>query len=295
MIDLHMHTIYSDGTDSVEELLKKANALNLDIISITDHDSCDAYYELEKYNVNDYYKGKIIVGCEFTTSFDGRLIEVLGYGIDYKKVNEFLSVYYSSENKHKTKTILYNRLVDRINDLGLKPSIKPEKEKDIKDLFVSPLYEELIKYPENKHLLKEDIWDSFADFFRKGLTNPNSKLFINYAEFKPLLKDIINVIHDAGGLVFLAHPYAYKFSDTESFLDRIYDEYNLDGIECFYTTFTKEQTAYVLDFAQKRNLLISGGSDYHGTNKKNHDLGTGNNNLNIKNDIVDNWNVDYLK
>ena len=47
MIDLHMHTIYSDGTDSVEELLKKANALNLDIISITDHDSCDAYYELE--------------------------------------------------------------------------------------------------------------------------------------------------------------------------------------------------------------------------------------------------------
>lgn len=127
------------------------------------------------------------------------------------------------------------------------------------------------------------------------MTNPNSKIFVNYAEFKPLLKDIINVIHDAGGLVFLAHPYAYKFSDTESFLDRIYDEYNLDGIECFYTTFTKEQTAYVLDFAQKRNLLISGGSDYHGTNKKNHDLGTGNNNLNIKNDIVDNWNVDYLK
>ena len=73
MIDLHMHTIYSDGTDSVEELLKKANALNLDIISITDHDSCDAYYELEKCNVNDYYKGKIIVGCEFTTSFDGQI------------------------------------------------------------------------------------------------------------------------------------------------------------------------------------------------------------------------------
>lgn len=292
MIDLHTHTTYSDGTDSVEELLQKASALNLDVISITDHDNCDAYYELEKYNPKDYYKGEIIVGCEFTTSFDGRLIEVLGYGIDYKKVNEFLSDYYTTEQKDKSKTILYNRLVNKINELGLRPFIK--KEEDIGSFFVHSLYDELVKYPENRHLLKEDIWDSFADFYRKGLTNPNSKIFVNLIEFNPLLGDIIDVIHKAGGLVFLAHPYQYKIDDTESFLDRIYDKYNFDGIECFYTTFTLKQTEYILDFAKKRNLLVSGGSDYHGTNKKNHDLGVGNNNLNIKKDIINNWNVDYF-
>ena len=98
MIDLHMHTKYSDGTDSVQELLSNATKANLDTISITDHNTCNAYEEMEKSNVSEFYNGNIIVGCEFTTSFDNRLIEVLGYGFDYKNYKEIINMIKENEN-----------------------------------------------------------------------------------------------------------------------------------------------------------------------------------------------------
>ena len=296
MIDLHMHTIFSDGTDSVEEILKKAKKANLEIISITDHNTCKAYEEMKSFNVSDFYNGNIIVGCEFTTSYDNRLIEVLGYGFDYKKVNEYLDVFYDKDLVSKRTNILYNRLIDKIDKLGLVFNLSNLREKKFNnEFFERRIYDELIKYPKNKKLLQEDVWNSFSDFFRKGLTNPKSKLFINHVEFKPSLNEIINLIHKAGGIVFLAHPYQYKFNDTEEFLDKIYNENSFDGIECFYTTFTKEQINYLIEFAYKRDLLISGGSDYHGLNKQQHDLGIGRGNLDIIKNIVSNWNIMYFK
>lgn len=111
MIDLHMHTKYSDGTDSVKEILSNANKSDLEIISVTDHNTCDAYKEMEMLKISDFFKGKIIVGCEFTTSFNNRLIEVLGYGFNYHKVSEYLNAYYTTELINQRTTILYNRLI----------------------------------------------------------------------------------------------------------------------------------------------------------------------------------------
>lgn len=119
MIDLHMHTKYSDGTDSVKEILINAKEANLDIISITDHNTCNAYREMKRFDVSEFYDGNIIVGCEFTTSFDGRLIEVLGYGFDYIKVQEYLDNYYSKELERTRMRILCNRLFDRLKQLQL--------------------------------------------------------------------------------------------------------------------------------------------------------------------------------
>ena len=116
MIDLHMHTTYSDGTDTVKELLEKAESLGLEVISITDHNTCKAYYEMENFNVKEMYKGDILVGCEFTTSFYNRLIEVLGYGFDYKNINKYLEEFYSDELVNKRTNILYNRLLDKIKE-----------------------------------------------------------------------------------------------------------------------------------------------------------------------------------
>ena len=70
MIDLHTHTKYSDGTDSVEELLINAENKKLEIISITDHDSIDVYSDLEKENIRKLYSGKIIVGTELKTYYN---------------------------------------------------------------------------------------------------------------------------------------------------------------------------------------------------------------------------------
>ena len=292
MIDLHMHTSYSDGTDTLEELLINSKKANLNVISITDHNSCLAYYEMKEKNLANIYDGKIIVGCEFTTSFDNQLIEVLGYGIDYKKIQAFMDEYYTKDFENKVSFKIYNRLLKRVLDLGLKCDI--ENIELNKDFLERSIAIELFKYPENKEILKEDIWDNFSDFYRKGLTNPNSELFLNYPEFKPSLSYIIDIIHKSGGKAFLAHPYQYKVNEMDKFLNKIYDENDLDGIECFYTTFSEKQIGHLINFAKSRNLLISGGSDYHGTNKEKHDLGIGRGNLNISEDIISNWNINYF-
>ena len=251
--------------------------------------------DLDNLNIERYYNGRIIAGCEFTTSFDNRLIEVLGYGFDYKKIDEYLKSFYTNEFLISSRITLYNRLINILKEYNLKYD-NNIIENAIKDKFyLITIYNELIKYKENKDILNEDLFNTYSDFIRKGIYNKNSKLFLNHAEFKPKIEDIINIIHSSGGVAFLAHPFQYKFDDTIEFLEKIYSETSLDGIECFYTTFNEEQTKYIKEFANKRNLLISGGSDYHGKNKRNFELGTGHGNLNISEDILENYNITYFK
>lgn len=295
MIDLHTHTNNSDGTKTPLELLKEANDKNLEVLSITDHNTCKSYEDLENINISEVYKGKIIVGCEFTSTFDERLIEILGYGFNYKDVQKYLNQRYDEKIGTKNVQILFNRLKDLFDKYNIKynPDNLHYPKKD-NDFFEKSFYDEFMKYPQNKEIIKEDIFNSFSDFFRKGLTNPKSKMYIRAVEFKPSVKEIIDVIHKSDGKAFLAHPFQYKFNDTEEFLNKLYDKNAFDGIECFYTTFSKEQSAYLVEFAKKRKLLISGGSDYHGTNKVNHELGIGNNNLNIDKKIIENWEINYF-
>lgn len=296
MIDLHCHTTYSDGTYSVREMLEEASKINLEVLSITDHNSVESYIEMDNMNVRELFDGRIICGCEFTTKFDDRLIEVLGYGIDYTKVNEWLKERYNEKVGTRNVQELFNRLVKIIDDLGLKYDYdKLHYPQSDNDFFERSFYEEIIKYPENLDIVNEDIFKTFSDFFRKGLTNKKSKLFLNAIEFKPSIEEIINLIHDNGGIALLAHPFQYKFNDTEDFLNKIISESKLDGIECFYTTFSDEQSKYLVEFAKENNLLISGGSDCHGDKKINHNLGFGSGNLNIDKNIIKNWCIEYYK
>ena len=101
MIDLHMHTHYSDGTNSVTEILQKAEELKLEYISITDHNTCEAHEELENIDVSKYYSGKIITGVELNTIVLDIPIEILGYGIDIHKIKGVLkNTYLSPEERN---------------------------------------------------------------------------------------------------------------------------------------------------------------------------------------------------
>jgi len=223
MIDLHIHTTYSDGTNSVKEILINATKLNLELISITDHNTCEAYKEMEMMEFDKLFKGDIIVGCEFTTKFDNRIIEILGYGFDYNKIQDFLDNYYMPEFLENSNRILFERLLERIKKYQLVCDIEKIKKLKQHKFYLREIFNELSKYSENKEILGEDIFSSMSDFFRKGVYNINSKLFINHVEFKPSLKEIIDLVHNNGGIVFLAHPYQYKFNDTENFLDKIFN------------------------------------------------------------------------
>lgn len=169
MIDLHMHTKYSDGSDSVREILKNATKANLKTISITDNDACDAYVEMEGYDVSEYFKGNIVVGCEFTTSFEKRLIEILGYGFDYKKVNEYLKNFYTPENTNEATRTLYFRLTKRIRALVLVCTLEVDPNRQFTNRFFErEIYNELVSHSKILKLSKKISGLLLATFFERA-------------------------------------------------------------------------------------------------------------------------------
>ena len=103
MIDLHIHSTYSDGTYSVKEILKEAQEKNLEVISITDHDNVEAHEELKRMDIKKFYGGKVITGCEFKCVFSEYElpIEILGYGFELSVVEKFLNSYNTMEKQAK--------------------------------------------------------------------------------------------------------------------------------------------------------------------------------------------------
>lgn len=289
MIDIHMHTIYSDGDKTVEEILKMCEEKKLEYISITDHDTCKQYEDKALKN-NKIFNGKIIKGSELHAVFQNKSIEILAYNINPSVINEWCEKYYSENELKKQQEIFRNRLFNICDKHGLIYDMsKIKKTKKASEYVERSIYEEVMKHKENHKILGE-FTESFSIFFRKGLANPDSSYFMNHIEFRPKYKEVINIIHKAGGKAFLAHPFEYKFEDTISFINDLRKEVELDGIECFHPSSADDNKKNILvEYARKNNLYISGGSDYHGNRKPDIEIGVGKGNLNISKEIIEEW------
>ena len=282
-----MHTIYSDGDKTVEEVLKMCENKKLEYISITDHDTCKQYNDVALKN-NHIFSGKIIIGSELHAVFQKKNIEILAYNINPNIINDWCEKYYSEEKLREQQDICRQRLFDICNKHGLVyDESKIRKPKKVSEYVERPIYEELMKHKENYKILGE-FTESFSVFFRKGLANPESSFFMNFIEFRPSYKEVIDIIHKAGGKAFLAHPFEYKFKDTIGFINDLRKEKELDGIECFHPSANQEQRNILVDYAKNNNLCISGGSDYHGSPKPDIEIGIGRGDLNISKEIL-NW------
>ena len=287
MIDLHTHTKYSDGTDTAEELLKNAEKKNLNIISITDHNNTDVYEVLEKMDIKKFYSGRIIPGVELNTKVLGIPIEILGYGIDYKKLNMLAkNIYIPAEERNKIEV---QRLYEKCLKLGIKID-NDCMERYTPQSFASKfIHSEIVKHEENRKFLDEETWaGDTIRFYRKYMSNPECMLYVEMDDFVPDFETAANLIKESGGLIFLPHIYEYK-ENSEKVLDYIINNYQFDGIECFYTTFTEEQIQNLIHICKKNNYYMSGGSDYHGKAKPKVDIGVGYGNLEVKDSIINNW------
>lgn len=289
MIDIHMHTLYSDGDKTVAEVLKMCEEKKLDYISITDHDTCKQY-EDEALKENKIFSGKIIKGSELHAVFQNKNIEILAYNINPNIINEWCEKYYSENKLKEQQNICRKRLFDICDKHRLiYDESKIRKPKKASEYVERPIYEELMTHKENHKILGE-FTKSFSIFFRKGLANPTSSYFMNHVEFRPKYKEVIDIIHKAGGKAFLAHPFEYKFKNTIGFIDDLRKESELDGIECFHPSSADDNKKDILvDYARKNNLYISGGSDYHGNPKPDIEIGIGRGNLNIPKEIIEEW------
>ena len=285
MIDLHIHTTYSDGDKNVAEILKMCESKKIEYISITDHNTAKQYRDEALKNSN-IFSGKIIKGVELNAVFQDKNIEVLGYNIEPDIINEWCKRYYSKEKLKEQQEICYRRLLDICDRQGLKYDesqiIKP-KETGFVEISI---YEELMRHKENYKILGE-FTESLSVFFRKGLANPESIYFVNRIEFRPKYKEVIDIIHKAGGKAFLAHPFEYKFENTIGFIEDLRKEEKLDGIECFHPSASIERRNSLVNYAKNNELYISGGSDYHGDSKPDIEIGIGRGDLNISKEILE--------
>ena len=289
MIDMHMHTIYSDGDKTVEQVLKMCEERKLEYISITDHNTCKQYEDDAFYK--NIFMGKIIKGVEMNATFKNKKIEVLGYKIKEPQIIEEWSQKFFSEKILKEQQEEEKRkLLDICNKKGLiYDESKIEKNIPVTDYITIYIYKELMRHEENYEILGEFL-KSLNIFIRKGLMNPDSEYYTGSDNTsKPQYKDVINVIHKAGGLVFLAHPFEYRFDDTIDFIDELRKEKELDGIECFHPSADEDKMIMLAKYAKRNNLYISGGSDYHGKKKPDIEVGIGRGNLNISKEVIEEW------
>lgn len=291
MIDLHMHTTYSDGTDSLVEVLEKAEKMQLEYVSITDHDNCNSYSELKNIDVKKYYTGKIIPGIEIKCGYKGRLIEILGYKIDTDKMKNWADEFYA----HKTKPILQQKYFDLLYDKCLKMDLILNKKEEVefdnkKDWASVKIYKEIKSHPENEKRVEEDFWQDFNIFSKKYCGNPQNILYIDKTVDYPSVQEAIDAIKNAGGFVFLPHLFIYKWAENiEEMIEDLLATYKIDGIECYHSEFDNENIEYLKNICKERKYYMSGGSDYHGSNKRGIEMAIGKGNMKIPAEIIQNW------
>lgn len=293
-IDLHIHTIHSDGQHTVSEILTQCEKIGLLSISITDHDSVNAYEELNNFKIRNLFSGIIIPGIELSFNLDGRLFDVLGYDIDTLYMRDLLN---NRMNEEKKKG-MQNEILEEWKNICRIKGIKFDENLFIKNGTKSEAFNLLFtdisdfnKYPENERFAKYISRDNRAAFYKKCFSNPDSEFFVNEAKYSPTLQEAIEIIHKCRGKAFLAHSFAYDLENPIEFINYAI-KCGIDGIEKYYTTFTKEQSNIIEEISNTNNLYISGGSDFHGLAiKKQFILG----NPTIDESIIFPWANKYFK
>ena len=251
-IDLHIHTINSDGTDNYLELVKKLLRKKVQIFSTTEHDTLNNIKDIIKIAKESNIK--YINGIEITSCDNNGRYHILGYGFDENDI-EFNNFIDSLIILRKNKTI--KRLEYLENKKGI---FFPEDEK-LKLLSRDN--------PCKPHIVELLLKYNYIKNIKEGIN------LVNELEFKNEYIDpaqAISQIKKSGGISILAHPI---FEDGEGYIrgrkleERIKYLYNLglDGIEGYYSRYTSVEQEEVLKIANKFGMLVSIGSDYHGLNK----------------------------
>ncbi len=241
IIDLHIHSIYSDGTLNYDEIINLAKKNNVDIISITDHDTIINLknYKLyrEKYNMN------IIPGLEISSNIKN--VHILGYGINnfekLEKVLIDLKIENEGRNKESIEILKKNGIdidFERVKEIS-KNGIVTYRD------VVEYLY--LKKYIVNRH-------DAFKKYIGKGA--------IAYVPSREMsIIEILDLIDSVGGISSLAHPCLINDNIDDIIKEMVY--HNLSGIEINKDRIKPQQYYKYIEYAKKYNLCITRGSDFH--------------------------------
>ncbi len=286
-VDLHSHTINSDGTNTPFEVLQLADKIGLFALSITDHDNCDTYFDEEF--LSSKRKVKLLRGIEIRTCCLGVGIELLGYGYNRKMMkNEVPKLPTVEDMSYK----ILNLLVDKAKKIGVQFDIDVVKNYSLySNLHESKYFKICLEKHATNISNVEDIAFNCSSFYRECMGNVNSQFYIDMSQFTVPIETVVNIIKKCGGKVFV--PHIFKYRDKSYDILKKLQEFEIDGIECYHNSFGYLQINELLELCKKNNYFISGGSDFHGKNKPDVRLGVGKGNLKIPY-IETKWINDYL-
>lgn len=269
--DLHIHSTYSDGTLSVEEIIKTAKNMGLQTISITDHDTIEQIPDCISFGKK--YGITVIPGIELSCTYTIKSIaknkgfHLLGYGIDAE--NETLKK--EMEAQKNKRLIRAKKIAEKFMSFGYKIDFEKAIANKKGTVGKPELARAIFYNPENQTQLSSENLTDYDSFFAAYLSDIG-KAFVEREEKLNFL-DGIKLIHAAGGKAVWAHSYfnLRKFENQDELFDELLQDFmkaELDGVETFYSTFTEEKTKRLYQIAKNKNLIMTAGSDFHTPGRK---------------------------
>jgi len=272
-VDLHLHTTASDGVMSPAEIVRYAKSKGLQAIAITDHDTIDGCEE--GLSEGEKIGFEVIPGIEISAEHSPGSMHILGFFLDvhHPLLNERL------EYLQKARAERNPKMVQKLNQLG-----------------IDVTYEEVLKAsgggqvgrPHFANVLLEKKYvrsfqEAFDRFLKKG-----APAYVD--KFRFTSKEALHFINEARGVAVLAHPNTLGvsgYAELEKLIVRLVGE-GLKGIEVYYPEHSSAEVAQYKTLADRYNLLPTGGTDYHGIEKNELDIGVGRGDMKLSYSIVEN-------
>ncbi len=258
-IDLHVHSTASDGSFPPAEVVRQAKAGGLTAMALTDHDTVDGL--AEAVAAGDREGVEVIPGVEISAQCPGGTMHILGLFVDYHngRLDERLAVLKQARIDRNPQ------IIKKLNDLNIPITMARVEE-------ISGGGQ--VGRPHIARALMEagyvtSIQQAFDIFLRKG-----GKAYVSKYRFPP--SEALTMIREAKGIPVLAHPFTLGLGSAFALKNMLVElkGQGLAGIEVFYSEHTPEQEALYLKLARELDLLVTGGSDYHGLNKPEITLGS---------------------
>jgi 3',5'-nucleoside bisphosphate phosphatase len=251
--DLHLHTVFSDGTYTPEELISRSVKSGLSAIAVVDHDTVGAIEPLMLAAKDQEIEA--LPGIELSAEYEGREVHILGYLIDYNNVKLIEKL----ESLKKNRIERIYKIVDKLKENGI--GLAAESVFDISGCgTVGRLH-------VARAMVKAKLVGSTREAFYKYIGDRGPAYVCNF-KFSPA--EAIKLIKEVGGIPVLAHPYTLSKDD----LIPAFVECGLMGLEVYYSEHTQGMVNFYLGLAKKYNLLVTGGSDCHGNAKPEVKIGS---------------------
>lgn len=250
-IDLHAHTTASDGSLTPTELVVMAAEEGLTALAVTDHDTLDGLAEAEE--AARQMRIEVVPGIELAVTYPSGRFHMLGYLIDRNDPDLNSRLILLKENRANRNLLM----VEKLRALGFDITLD--------DVIAESGGGQIGRPHMAAALVKKGMASSRQDAFDRYLADGAAA---HVPKDKITVEEGIALIHAAGGLAVMAHPSSLNLYDGQLAEELIrLRELGLDGVECYYSQHTPEQTDSLLDMARRAGLLATGGSDFHGDAK----------------------------